>query len=263
MVKLPSSRPVSAEIGLPGVKVKTLEEIKEERKRKQLSQSESSEKKKKSQVSVRTGATESLSLTIVTDSATGQSHEGIGTEIRDGSSDRIGTAIQDKSPERIGTAIQDKFPERIGTGIQDKSHTSYPSGNISATNVSASKRKSDTAKTSDISESKRNVLDQPSGHPPVKRFKPEPIVMTQSAPLGDKKSSGPQSTSSGGRRVSVGKGHPRPHQQTPAQPTRLGSSGGKSTGRVRIRKPTKGDSSGEPHSEKKLLENLNDMLDQE
>ena len=262
-MKLPSSRPVSVESGLPGVKVKTLEEIKEERKRKQLSQSESSEKKKKSQVSVRTGATESSSLTIVTDSATGQSHEGIGTEIRDRSSDSIGTAIQDKSPERIGTGIQDKSTERIGTGVRDKSHTSDPSGNTSTTDVSANKRKSDMARTSDISELKRNVSGQPSNHPPVKRFKPEPIVMTQGATSGDKKSSGLQSTGSGGRRVSGGKGPPRPHQQALAQPTRQVGSGGKSTGRVRIRKPTKSDSSGEPHSEKKLLENLNDMLDQE
>ena len=61
--------------------------------------------------------------------------------------------------------------------------------------------------------------------------------------------------------MSGGKGPPRPHQQALAQPTRqVGSGGQVPLGVSGYVKPTKSDSSGEPHSEKKLLENLNDMF---
>ena len=323
VVKLPSSRWEPSENTLSSVKVKTLEEIKQERKRKQLSASSAGgAQKKTSHDKIAETKDVSMPFSFVTDKATGQSCEGnqeeplkvsasarvtqtrvtqqekkvdlsqeptAGSQAISNASKYEPTVSKVKSDtskqETTGSKVKSDTSKQGTTGSKVKSDTSKQGAtgskvksDTSKQGATGSKVKSDTSKQgatgskvkSDTSKQgatgskvKRGPVDPSSISSSGKRFKPvqvtAPVDTSALAVTASERNSDTAASGNLPHCQDLKKVHSDPAKEVSTQPKHTSS--GKPARRVRIRKPTRSESSLEPQTEKKLMESLNEMLD--
>ena len=337
VVKLPSSRWEPSENTLSSVKVKTLEEIKQERKRKQLSASSAGgAQKKTSHDKIAETKDVSMPFSFVTDKATGQSCEGnqeeplkvsasarvtqtrvtqqekkvdlsqeptagsqaisnaskyeptvskvksdISKQETTGSKVKSDTSKQGTTGSKVksdtskqgatGSKVKSDTSKQGATGSKVKSDTSKQGAtgskvksDTSKQGATGSKVKSDTSKQGATgSKVKRGPVDPSSISSSGKRFKPvqvtAPVDTSALAVTASERNSDTAASGNLPHCQDLKKVHSDPAKEVSTQPKHTSS--GKPARRVRIRKPTRSESSLEPQTEKKLMESLNEMLD--
>jgi hypothetical protein len=130
--------------------------------------------------------------------------------------------------------------------------------------ATGSKVKSDTSKQGATgSKVKRGPVDPSSISSSGKRFKPvqvtAPVDTSALAVTASERNSDTAASGNLPHCQDLKKVHSDPAKEVSTQPKHTSS--GKPARRVRIRKPTRSESSLEPQTEKKLMESLNEMLD--